>query len=144
MLDRSGFWHAPPQYLSERGLMLQQYLRFVVTGALAIASYLALFEAFRVLGALPLWAATGLAYLLASGLNYWLNYNWSFASQAPHSSALWKYATIAAISVSLNAVTVPFLVSKGMTPLFAGFAFAITWPIISFFAQKYWAFKEVE
>lgn len=123
-------------------MIVRQYLRFMVSGALAIAVYLGLFELFRPLGGLPLWAATGSAYLLATGLNYWLNYTWSFASQQPHSSALMRYAAIALMSVSLNAVVVPFLVSRGVSPPIAGFAFAITWPVFSFFAQKYWAFKE--
>ncbi len=138
----SSFWQAPSSHLSAHQLILQQYLRFVVTGAFAIGTYLGLFETLRLLTPLPLWAATGCAYLLASGLNYWLNYNWSFASQEPHSSALMKYAAIALVSVMLNAVIVPILVREGLSPLVAGFAFAITWPIFSFFAQKYWAFKQ--
>lgn len=123
-------------------MIVWQYLRFMVSGALAIAAYLALFELFRPIASLPLWAATGSAYLLATGLNYWLNYTWSFASQQPHSAALMKYTVIALLSVSLNAIAVPFLVNRGVSPPVAGFAFAITWPIFSFFAQKYWAFKE--
>jgi len=124
------------------GLSLREYLRFAVSGAVAIGAYLLLFEAFRQIPALPLWIATAAAYTLATGVNYWLNYHWSFASQSPHVSALRRYATIALLSVTLNAVIVPFLVSQGLPPTAAGFAFAITWPIFSFFAQKYWAFKE--
>lgn len=126
------------------GVILRQYLRFMVSGALAIGLYLVLFEGFRALTGLPLWAATGAAYLLATGLNYWLNFNWSFASQQSHSSALPKYAAIAITSVTLNAVTVPFLVDQGLEPPVAGFAFAITWPVISFFVQRSWAFKNAD
>ena len=142
MIDISSFREAPQTGLNAYQLMFQQYLRFVVTGALAISAYLVLLEAFRALIPVPLWSATGAAYLLASGLNYWLNYNWSFASRQSHKSAAMKYAAIALLGVSLNAVTVPVLVSDGYSPLVAGFSFAITWPVFSFFAQKYWAFKE--
>lgn len=124
-----------------RGLDLREYIRFMVSGAAAIGAYLLLFEVFRRGLAVPLWAATGAAYGLATCLNYWLNYHWSFASKETHRSAFLKYGVIALTSVTLNAVTVPFLVSQGLQPSVAGFTFAITWPIFSFFAQKYWAFK---
>ncbi|MEO0464334.1 MAG: GtrA family protein [Pseudomonadota bacterium] len=120
---------------------VRQYLRFVVSGAVAIGAYLLLFEAARLIPGLPLWLATGGSYMLATGLNYWLNYNWSFASNQSHKSALPRYAMIAIASVSLNAATVPFLVNRGLPPAVAGFVFAITWPIASYFLQKYWAFK---
>ncbi|MEL6485931.1 MAG: GtrA family protein [Pseudomonadota bacterium] len=124
------------------GLDLREYLRFVVAGAAAIGTYLLLFAAFRSGLAVPLWAATGAAYGLATCLNYWLNYHWSFASKEAHRSAFLKYGVIALTSVTLNSLTVPFLVRHGIEPSAAGFAFAITWPIFSFFAQKYWAFKD--
>ncbi len=80
-------------------------------------------------------------YALATCVNYALNYHWSFGSQETHGRAFLKYAVIALTSVSLNAVTVPFLVSRGLDPALAGFAFAITWPVFSYFAQKHWAFR---
>lgn len=150
MIDLSSFRGGPQAGLNAYQLMFQQYLRFVVTGAIAISAYLILLEVFRISTPLPLWGATGAAYLLASGLNYWLNFNWAFApqqsqtGQQSHAGAAVKYTAIAVLGVSLNAVTVPVLVRDGLSPLVAGFAFAITWPIFSFFAQKYWAFKEVD
>lgn len=74
----------------------RQYFRFVVSGALAISAYLVLFEGARWITGLPLWVATGGSYLLATGLNYWLNYHWSFASNNAHRAALPHYAAIAA------------------------------------------------
>lgn len=140
--------HAAPDERQERiesltflGVSVQEAARFVVSGAMAIAAYIALFEVIRRLPGVPLWLATGGAYVLATGLNYWLNYHWSFASQGPHSSALPKYAVITLVSVTLNALIVPFLIRSGLPPALSAFAFAITWPIFSFFAQKYWAFK---
>ena len=124
------------------GVSVQEGVRFVVSGALAIAAYIALFEVIRRIPGVPLWLATGGSYVIATSLNYWLNYHWSFASQGPHSSALPKYAVITLVSVTLNALTVPFLIRSGLAPALSAFAFAITWPIFSFFAQKYWAFKE--
>ena len=124
------------------GVSVQEAMRFVVSGAMAIAAYIALFEVIRRIPGLPLWLATGGSYVLATCLNYWLNYHWSFASKGPHSSALPKYAVITLVSVTLNSLTVPFLIRSGLAPALSAFAFAITWPIFSFFAQKYWAFKE--
>ncbi|MEM9312158.1 MAG: GtrA family protein [Pseudomonadota bacterium] len=120
---------------------LQQYMRFVISGALAIAAYLALFEVFRLFLDLPIWAASVGAYVLATILNYLLNYHWSFAAHGPHNRTLAKYAFIALVSVSLNGFIVPLLVNFGLPPTLSAFAFAITWPIVSFFAQKHWAFK---
>jgi len=130
-----------PDGQSVLGLAFRQYLRFAASGALAIGTYIALFALFRTALPLPLWATSGGSYLLATGLNYWLNYHWSFASKDPHHSALPRYAVIACASVSLNAAIVPLLVHSGLSPSAAGFAFAITWPVLPFFAQKYWAFK---
>lgn len=75
-------------------------------------------------------------------MNYLLNFYWSFRSNQPHDRALLRFGAIVATGIVLNTASVSFAVTAlGVPALWAAAAFALLWPIVSFGAQKLWAFQ---
>jgi len=86
--------------------------------------------------------ANAIAYVVATAYNYLLNFYWSFRTTRRHSQAAWRYLALAGAGILLNAVYVDAAMRFLGLPLeAAAISFAALWPLVSFVAMRYWAFR---
>jgi putative flippase GtrA len=89
--------------------MLQQFMRFLLVGALCTGiQYLLLVMGVELLGLDAVLAST-LGYLTSAAVNYLLNRRYTYASGAPHSALVWRFVTVLAIGSVLNALFMQLL-----------------------------------
>ncbi len=91
---------------------------------------------------LPGGGANIVAYSLATLLNYFLNFYWSFGSKQTHGLASTKFLTLVLVGLISNSVFVSTLTQLGgVSLLLAATLFSVIWPLVSFSAQKIWVFR---
>lgn len=82
------------------------------------------------------------AYVVATLVNYLLNYYWAFRSSRTHAEAGWRFLSVVIFGLVLNSVYVSFVVGISDMPLeVVALSFAVLWPLISFSALKLWALR---
>jgi putative flippase GtrA len=92
--------------------MLAQFVNFACVGAIATAlQYLVLIALvqFGDIGPVP---ASGVGYAAGAGINYLINYHYTFASQRSHFQAMLKFFTVAIIGLMLNSLIVAVATEK--------------------------------
>ena len=121
--------------------MKKQILKFSLVGVTATLStygvLIVLVEA-RQWGVMP---ASVTAYLAGAGVNYLLNYRFTFGSTQPHRVAIPRFATVLAVGLVLNAAIMYYAVNwLGVHYLLAqlmAVVVVLTW---SFTLNRLWAF----
>ena len=92
--------------VTRRYPLLVQFVNFACVGAVATAlQYLVLIVLVQFGDIRPV-LASGLGYAAGAGINYLLNYHYTFASQRSHSRAMVKFLTVAMIGLLLNSLIV--------------------------------------
>lgn len=121
--------------------MLTQFAKFATVGALGTGVHYAVM--FTLIGAAA-WsaeAATTLGAACGAGVNYLLNYRFTFRSSARHRIALTKFLAVAAIGMAINAGIVAALTRLfALDPLPAQLvatAAVLAW---GFLANRAWTF----
>ncbi|MEQ1617837.1 MAG: GtrA family protein [Terricaulis sp.] len=121
--------------------MLIQFAKFAMVGALGTGVHYALM--FTLIEAVdwPAEAATTLGAACGAGVNYLLNYRFTFRSSARHPIALTKFVAVAAIGLLINAAIVAALTRLlALDPLpaqLAATAVVLAW---GFLANRTWTF----
>lgn len=120
---------------------LTQFAKFAMVGALGTGVHYALMFALIGAAAWPAEAATTLGAACGAGVNYLLNYRFTFQSSAQHRSALTKFLAVAAIGMLINAAIVAVLtrlLAFSLLPAqLAATAAVLAW---GFFANRTWTF----
>jgi putative flippase GtrA len=98
--------------VTRRYPMLMQFVNFACVGAIATAlQYLVLIVLVQ-FGDLRPVLASGVGYAAGAGINYLLNYRYTFASQRSHFQAMSKFVTVAIIGLMLNSLIVAVATEK--------------------------------
>lgn len=129
-----------PAGLLKRGLA-RQFLRFATVGAFGTgAHYLAL--ALLMHTGWPPTPATATGALLGAGVNYWLNYHYTFASRRPHRIAGRRFAVLAGLGWLLNSLAFHFLHYTTGWPLWpAQLATTGLVLVANFAGNRWWTFS---
>lgn len=121
--------------------MLTQFASFVMVGALGTGVHYALMFALVGAASWPAEAATTLGAACGAGVNYLLNYRFTFRSIAPHRIALAKFLAVAATGMGINlaiVATLTRLLALGALPAqLAATAVVLGW---GFIANRAWTF----
>jgi putative flippase GtrA len=87
-------------------------------------------------------SSNALAYLIATALNYFLNYHWAFNTSRTHKEASWRFLSVVIAGALINSTYVTILTKATNFSLeYAAFSFSLLWPIFSFGALKFWALR---
>lgn len=122
--------------------MRSEFLKFANSGAFGTAAH------YAVLWALVDWlrinavVASTAGALVGAGINYILNYHWTFKSTLPHLYTLPRFLAIAALSLVLNTLLMGFaLAHTSIHYLAAQILVTSACLTVNFFASRSWAFE---
>jgi putative flippase GtrA len=121
---------------------LPQFRRFAMVGALCAALQYLLLAAGVEWLEMDAVVASVLGYLASAGVNYLLNRRYTYASGASHARLVWRFVTVLAVGLALNALFMALL--QGylhwqyiLAQLFAT-AVTLLW---NFCAHRHWTFS---
>lgn len=98
---------------------LSRFVRFTVVGGVATAiQYAILILLVRGFGMAPT-PASSIGFVLSAGVNYFLNYRFTFHSDRPHGTAAAKFGLLAATGLLINAVIMHLMTAAGVHYLIA-------------------------
>lgn len=121
--------------------MLTQFAKFALVGALGTGVHYAVMFALISAVAWRAETATTLGAACGAGVNYLLNYRFTFRSSARHRIALTKFLAVAIIGMAINVAIVATLTRPfALDPLpaqLAATAAVLAW---GFFANRAWTF----
>jgi putative flippase GtrA len=106
---------------SPRGVSghVDRFVKFVAVGGVATAiQYLLLVLLVRGAGMAPT-PASSIGFVLSAGVNYLLNYRFTFRSDRPHGPAAAKFALLAGIGLLINAAIMHLMTGAGVHYLIA-------------------------
>lgn len=107
-----------PSLRQARG-WVARFVRFALVGGVATAiQYVSLVILVREAAVAPT-TASSIGFVVSSGINYWLNYHFTFESDRPHGPAVVKFALLAGTGLLINAAIMHLLVSAGWNYLLA-------------------------
>jgi putative flippase GtrA len=119
---------------------LSRFARFALVGGVATAiQYALLVLLVRGLGLAPT-PASSIGFVLSAGVNYLLNYRFTFRSRRPHGPAATKFAVLAGMGLLINAVIMRLMVAAGVQYLLAqacATAVVLCW---NFLGNSLWTF----
>jgi putative flippase GtrA len=96
-----------------------RFVRYLVVGGIATAiQYAILILLVRGLGMAPT-PASSIGFVLSAGVNYLLNYRFTFQSNRPHGPAAAKFAVLAGTGLLINAVIMHLMTRAGAQYLIA-------------------------
>jgi putative flippase GtrA len=121
--------------------LLARLVRFGLVGALATAiQYLVLVILVSRAGMWPPAASTA-GFVISAGVNYLLNYRFTFRSQEQHGPAAAKFLTLAAVGLVLNAGLMQLLVNAGWHYLPAQVCVTAVVFLWNFAGNSLWTFR---
>jgi putative flippase GtrA len=92
-----------------RQTLPRAFASFALVGLVATAvQYLILVLSVEKLALSPVLGST-LGFVTSAGLNYWLNYHFTFRSRNPHAGAAGRFAVVALSGLGLNALVMMLL-----------------------------------
>ena len=96
-----------------------RFVRFATVGGVATAiQYALLVLLVRGFGMAPT-PASSIGFVLSAGVNYLLNYRFTFRSDRPHASAAGKFALLAGAGLLINAAIMRLMIGAGVHYLIA-------------------------
>jgi putative flippase GtrA len=119
----------------------REFLRFANSGAVGTAAHYATLWGLVSIGSGPV-GASALGAVVGAGVNYVLNYHWTFGSDLPHRKTLPRFLTIAVFSLALNTLLMALLTSGTKLHYLAAQVFATgACLILNYLASRFWAFQ---
>lgn len=98
---------------------LSRFVRFSLAGGVATAiQYALLILCVRGFGMAPT-AASSSGFVLSAGVNYLLNYRFTFRSDRPHGPAVMKFGLLAGTGLLVNAAIMQLMTGAGVHYLVA-------------------------
>lgn len=124
--------------------MFFQFLRFTLVGGVGTAAhYSILILLVSGLHVHPVPGST-VGFLVGMIINYTLNKSFTFSSTRAHREAFWRFATVAAIGISINTSAMAFLTMiLNLHYLLAqvlATALALSW---NFLGSRHWVFSDI-
>ena len=121
-------------------MLRRRAVRFVIVGVLSLAADTG--ALFVLHGVARIWLplATGLAYVLAFGVNFGLNRAWVFDNSASLAPQLGKYLLLVLANLGSTVILVPTLAAAGLPYLIAKLITAAGLAVINFFISRHWIF----
>jgi putative flippase GtrA len=117
-------------------------VRYVFAGGLAFLVDVGMLALFRDVFSLPLWLATGAAFLISFVFTYSIQRFFSFESSAAHGTALVKYSAL----VVFNTFAVVLIVGLFNSTVLGWFGGKVVATVVStvwnYFAYRYWVFAD--
>ena len=121
--------------------LIDRLLRFGVVGALATAiQYVILVVLVRWAGMWPP-AASAVGFVMRSGVNYLLNYHFTFSSQQQHGPTAIKFLVLAATGLVINWTLMQVLVAAGWHYLVAQVCVTAVVFLWNFVGNSLWTFR---
>lgn len=118
-----------------------KFVRFGLVGALATAiQYLVLVALVDGTGMWPP-EASAVGFVLSAGVNYLLNYHFTFRSDQQHAPAAAKFLTLTIVGLSLNATLMQVLVDVGWHYLLAQVCVTAVVFLWNFVGNSLWTFR---
>ncbi|MFL6114955.1 MAG: GtrA family protein [Catenulispora sp.] len=128
-----------------RTLANHTFVRYAFSGATALATEEVVLYLTHGLAHFPLWLATGLAYLMAFGLNFSINRILTFAEHGARDGAVHKqtlrFAALVAVNLGVTQVLMYSLTGIGINYLIAKPLSTVVITLYNFWLYKHWVFK---
>lgn len=119
---------------------LGRLVRFALVGATATAiQYVVLIALVRGLGVWPT-LASAIGFVISAGLNYLLNYHFTFRSQRRHGPAALKFVALAGVGLAINSLLMQLLVETGWHYLLAQVCATAVVFLWNFVGNSLWTF----
>jgi putative flippase GtrA len=123
--------------------LFQQFIRFAGVGCMsAIGHYGLLILLVQLVNVSAVTASTAGA-LLGAGINYFLNYRFTFRSTKQHKESIYKFILVAAVGLALNTlfmwVGVDLLNAHYLPSQIVTTGLVMVW---SFTGNRFWTFQE--
>lgn len=118
--------------------------RFVIVGALSALGYLVLTFLLQHWLNLPVWISSGLAYIVAFSVTYFVQHAWTFAARAAHDRALPRYIATQLVSMFVTMAIMRIFPVLFVDPpkLLASIVATIVAGSASFILSSKWAFSD--
>ncbi len=140
----TGFLPESPEPARQRSFLRAFFghsaVRYLLVGGSAFVLDLALLGVFHEILGLPVWLATGLAFVLSFIYTFTMQRAFSFGGSSPHGQSLFRYS---ALVVFNTVATMGIVTLASATPLgWAGGKFLATAAstVWNYFAYRYWVF----
>lgn len=119
---------------------LSRLFRYLVVGGIATAiQYAVLVLLVRAFGIAPTPAST-IGFVLSAGVNYLLNYRFTFQSDRPHGPAAAKFALLAGTGLLINAAIMHLMTGAGVEYLIAQVCATGVVLFFGFISNSLWTF----
>lgn len=119
---------------------LSRFLRFCAVGGVATAiQYALLILLVHAFGMAPT-PASSIGFVLSAGVNYLLNYRFTFQSNRPHGAAAAKFALLAGTGLLINAAVMHAMLAGGAHYLVAQICATSVVLFWNFIGNSVWTF----
>ena len=119
---------------------LSRLFRYLAVGGIATAiQYAILVFLVRAFGMAPT-AASTIGFVLSAGVNYLLNYRYTFQSNRPHGPAAAKFAVLAGTGLLINAAIMHLMTKAGVEYLIAQVCATSVVLLFGFISNSIWTF----
>lgn len=123
--------------------MWRQFFKFANSGAIGTLAHYGVLWILVNLAGIPPVMGSAFGAAVGAGVNYLLNYHWTFGSELPHAHTLPRFMAIAAFSLVLNTVVMAVLLSVlDIHYLLAQLIATVVCLIMNYAASRCWAFKD--
>jgi putative flippase GtrA len=128
-----------------RTLTNHTFVRYAFSGGSALATEEVVLYLTHGLAHFPLWLATGLAYLVAFGVNFSINRMLTFAEHGAREGAVHKqtlrFALLVAVNLGVTQLLMYTLTGIGVNYLVAKPLSTVVITLYNFWLYKHWVFK---
>jgi len=130
---------------SKQTTLLEKFIRFACVGAFGVVVQYLILIVLIELFAQNTVIASAAGFVVAAGVNYYLNYHFTFASEKRHHETLVKFAIIASIGLALNSAIIALGTELLALHYLLAQALAIGVVLIwNFFGNLLWTFNDSE
>ena len=121
-------------------LIVAQFVRYGAAGAAGtLVQYVTLVALVELAGAGSV-AASTIGAVIGALVNYILNYRYTFRSVRPHADTAWKYVTVSAAGIGLNAAIIAAATALGMHYVVAQLIATAAVLMTAFAVNRQWTF----
>ncbi|MEY9927296.1 putative flippase GtrA [Catenulispora sp. GP43] len=128
-----------------RNLARNTFVRYAFSGGSALVTEEVVLFLTHGLMKFPLWLATGLAYLIAFGVNFSINRMLTFADHGAREGAVHKqtvrFALLVSVNLGVTQVLMYSLTGAGVNYLIAKPLSTVVITLYNFWLYKHWVFK---
>jgi putative flippase GtrA len=130
----------------EAAAVLARFFKFALVGAAATALQYSILILLVSLWGLPAPTASTIGFVASAGLNYWLNYRFTFRNQQAaqpaiaHGPAMAKFAVLACVGLLINAALMKGLTGAGWYYVAAQIVATAVVLVWNFMGNSLWTF----